>query len=64
MTVTLDAFTPRCPYCQSTELIRLMETATTGGDEVRCPGCGSRFSVENLYDQDATQEDSSILVCA
>jgi DNA-directed RNA polymerase subunit RPC12/RpoP len=64
MTVVLDAARPRCPYCQSTELIWLAESAAMPVDDVRCPGCGSRFTVERLSAQDATQEDLSIPVGA
>ena len=64
MTVVLDAARPRCPYCQSTELIGLAEIAAMPLHYVRCPGCGSRFNVECLSDQDATQEELSIPVGA
>jgi hypothetical protein len=62
MTVLLDAAQPRCPYCQSTELIWLTESAPV--DNVRCPGCGSRFNAEPLSSEDATHEESSIPLSA
>jgi RNA polymerase subunit RPABC4/transcription elongation factor Spt4 len=62
MTIDLDAFGERCPYCQSTELIRLAESALLPVDVVRCPGCGSRFNVERVWDHAAPQDELAIVV--
>jgi len=62
MTIELDAVEERCPYCQSTELIWLTESALLSVDVVRCPGCGSRFNVERVWDHAAPQEELAIVV--
>jgi predicted Zn finger-like uncharacterized protein len=61
MIIDLDASEERCPYCQSTELIRLAESAVLSVD-VRCPGCGSRFNVERMLDHDAPQVELATVV--
>ena len=62
MTIDFDASGERCPYCQSTELIRLAESAVLSVDVVRCPGCGARFNVERMLDHDAPQEELATVV--